>query len=158
MEKGAVKDTAHHRHGVELLQAAHRTKQQDHNPASLDRLDRPREKVGRQRLEVLEDQHAESLTQNLSRVLVVPASTISNISNLPCEGKEAKQGSRVADVGDGEEELERRLLVRLYDPALDVPLDLGLALLAVAGRRASGSARPRERAGVGEESGSRRTW
>lgn len=41
--------------------------------------------------------------------------------------------SRISDVGNGDEELEGVLLVGLTDTALNIALDLGLTLLAVAG-------------------------
>ena len=41
--------------------------------------------------------------------------------------------SRISDVGNGDEELEGVLLVGLTNTALNIALDLGLTLLAVAG-------------------------
>lgn len=108
-------EETYHRHVVELLQAAHRPEEKHDDSASLDRLDRPREQVGRDGLKVLQDEHSKRLSEHLVRVLVV------------C----------VPDVGDRDKELKGRLLVDLSDATLDIPLDLCLALLAVPVRKQS---------------------
>lgn len=102
---------AHHGQSVELLQARHCLQEQDNDSTTLHRLNRPREQVWRDRLVILQNEHTECLTENLSGILVV------------C----------VSDVGDGDEELERILIIRFPDSTLYITLDLGFSLLAVAG-------------------------
>lgn len=91
------------------MQTAHRPQQKHHNSSTLDRLDRPRQQIRGDGLKVLEDEHAERLTEDLGGILVVG----------------------VPDVGHAHKELKGRLLVRFSDPSLDVPLDLGLSLFSV---------------------------
>ena len=107
--------TTHHSHGIQLPKRTHRLQQDHDQTSSLNRLDRPCKQVWRDRLEVLQHAHSVRLTQDLVRLLVI------------C----------VADVRDRDEYLERVLLVRLPDAALDVSLDLGLPLFSVAGVKVS---------------------
>jgi hypothetical protein len=62
----------HHGHAVQVPKTRHALQQADDDSSSLDRLDRPREQVGRDGLKVLQDEHVEGLTEDLVRVLVVP--------------------------------------------------------------------------------------
>jgi hypothetical protein len=100
-----------HGHCVQLLQAAHTLQQQNHQSASLDCLNRAREQVWCQGLEVLEDAHAVCVTENLLRLLVV------NISDVLCR----------------DEKFERVFGIDVANAALDFALDLLLALLPVTG-------------------------
>jgi len=100
-----------HGHGVQLLQTGHGLQQQHDQPATLDRLNRPRQQIRRERLKVLKDTHSVSVSEDLLRLLVV----------------------NIADVRERDEEFEGVLGVGLSDAALDLLLDLGFALLAVTG-------------------------
>lgn len=101
---------AHHRHAIKLLQAGHCLEQKNDDTTTLDRLNRSRQQVWSDGLIVLENKHAERLAENLGRVLVV----------------------RISNVGDGDEELERILVVGLTDTSLHIAFNLGFALLAMA--------------------------
>jgi len=101
---------SHHGHGVKLLQTRHCLQKQNNNTPSLDRLDCPREQVGRDRLVILQNEHSKCLTEDLGRVLVVG----------------------VSDIRNSDKELKGVLIVGFPYSALNVPLDLGFSLLSVA--------------------------
>ena len=73
-----------HAHAVQLLQALDGAQEEDDQPAALDGLDGPGHEVGRQGLEVLQDEDADRGAQDAVRVAVVAP----------------------VDVGGGDEELE----------------------------------------------------
>ena len=60
-----------HRERVELRERGHAAQQKHHHAPALDRLDRAREQARRERLKVLEDEHAKGLPQHAVRVGVV---------------------------------------------------------------------------------------
>ena len=98
-----------HRHRIQLLETRHGLEQQHDDSATLDRLDRPGEQVGRDGFVILQDEHTECLTEDLGAVFVV------------C----------ISNIGDGDKELKGVLLVGFADTAFDIPLDLGLSFLAM---------------------------
>lgn len=100
----------YHGHGVQLLQRGHGLKQQNDQSTAFHGLDRPRQQVRRQGLEVLQDTHPVGVPKDLLGLFVV----------------------YIADVREGDEELERVFGVGFTDAALDLFLDLCFALLAVA--------------------------
>jgi hypothetical protein len=106
---GSVPGVDVHGHCVQLLQAAHALQQQNHQSSSLDCLNRAREQVRCQGLEVLEDAYAVCVTENLLRLLIV------NISNVLRR----------------DEKFERIFGIDVANAALDLALDLLLALLSV---------------------------
>ncbi|EEQ41504.1 hypothetical protein CLUG_05633 [Clavispora lusitaniae ATCC 42720] len=98
-----------HGHGVESFQGRHGLQENHHKTAAFNGLDRPRQQVGRERLEVSQNAHAVRVTQDLLRFLVVD----------------------IADVSVGDKGLERVSVVGVACAPLDLLLDLVLALLAV---------------------------
>lgn len=64
---------AHHSHAVESSQALHALKQAHDDSTTFDSFDCPSEQVRSNGLKVLEHKHVERLTQDLVRILVVPA-------------------------------------------------------------------------------------
>ncbi len=100
---------SHHDHRVELSQGRHVLEEDGDDAASLHRFDGSAKKVGGDRLEILQNQHAVGLTQNVLRVLVVAP----------------------ADLGAGDEQVERVLSILIVDSAADKLLDLSHSLLLV---------------------------
>lgn len=132
--------SSHHGHGVELLEGVHGPQQDHHHAAALHRLDGSGQQVGSDCLEVLsqverrettecqtlrrrfaelnvrsgraylQDAHAKRVSQDLVRLIVVA----------------------VADVGGGDEELKRVVLVEVQRARFDLLLQLLHALLPIA--------------------------
>ncbi|KJR80875.1 uncharacterized protein SPSK_04850 [Sporothrix schenckii 1099-18] len=107
---GAVARVDVHGHGVELAQTGHALEQQHDQAAALDGLDGAGQHVGGQGLKVLEDAHAVGVAENLVGLLVID----------------------IANVMERDKQLKGVVGVGLANTALDLLLDLGLALLAVA--------------------------
>ena len=99
-----------HRYRMQLLQTRHGLEQEDDQPSALHRLDGPAEQVGRECLEVLEDEHLEGVSEYLVRFLVVG----------------------VPDFVGADEELEGVVDVLIVEPLHLHVLDLLHALLLVA--------------------------
>ena len=100
-----------HRQGVQLLQGRHAVDEQDDGTAALHRLHRPGEQVGGEGLEVLQRAHAVGFAEDLVGLVVVA----------------------VADVGRGDEQLERVVFVDIQVASFDFLLELLHFLLPVAG-------------------------
>ena len=98
-----------HRHGVQLLQAAHALQQEYNQSSTLYCFDRPCQEIGCKRFEILQDTHAVCVTQNLFCFLVV------DISDVLCR----------------DEKFERIFGIDVANAALNLTLDLLLALLSV---------------------------
>ncbi|RNA28999.1 hypothetical protein BpHYR1_052339 [Brachionus plicatilis] len=98
-----------HAHGVELFERGERAEQDEDEAAALNCFDGARQQVGGERLEVLQHQHAVCVAEDFVRLVVVA----------------------VSDVGGGDEELERVVVVHVQFAAFDFFLDLFHALFAV---------------------------
>lgn len=65
-----------HTQAVKLLQTCHCVEKHDNKTTTLDSLDSTTKHIGSYALEVLKDAHAECLTQDLVRVLVIAVSDV----------------------------------------------------------------------------------
>lgn len=77
LESESLRQT-HHGHSVKIPQTLHPLQQAHDDSSSLDRLDRPRQQIRSDGLEILQDEHVERLTENLVRVFVVPTDASTN--------------------------------------------------------------------------------
>lgn len=109
MTLGPVSTVHVHGHSIELLERLHGLEQDAHETATFDSLDSTCQQVGRERLEVLQHEHAERVAEYLVRFVVVT----------------------VAYVSRGHEQFERIIVVDVEFAALDLLLDLLHALLAM---------------------------
>lgn len=116
-----------HSHRVQSPQRLHPLQQTHHDPSSLNRLNRPRQQIRSDRLEILQHQHGERLSKNLVRILIVPtpSSTLNTLNRM-------RRDVRVPHISHGNEQLERVHLPHFSLPPLDLALDLALSLLPVA--------------------------
>lgn len=102
-----------HAHVVELPERRHGLEQEDHQAAALHRLDRARQDVRRDRLKVLQHEHAVGRAEDLVRLLVVAP----------------------ADLRGRQEQLKRVVALRVQQAQLLLALDALHALHLVPGAR-----------------------
>lgn len=102
--------STYHSHGVQLLKRAHTLEKKNHHTTTFDCFNGTCQCVGSDGFKILQDTHAISVTKDLVCLLVVG----------------------VADISDRNEQLERILSVGLANTLLDLSLDLGFTLLAMA--------------------------
>lgn len=103
--------STYHSHGVQLLKRAHTLEKKNHHTTTFDCFNGTCQCVGGDGFKILQDTHAISVTKDLVCLLVVG----------------------VANISDRNEQLERILSVGLANTLLDLSLDLGFTLLAMAG-------------------------